>query len=226
MANFACDQCERMYAHKRNLVQHVKKKPTVGKQPVSKKIERAVKTGLGYKCDQCGRLYMNRRNLDRHVGRNHTANPAFSCDQFQKTFARSNNLELHKRTCVGRVAVAAPAAKRRRAGDIVSEGTVRKTRRSLGGPAELFPVDMKGANHLSAFQGAIIAFKPSMTNYHQCHRSYKFQISVDVVFHKAVDPAVITVPPVTLTSEMVAIYSGDVPALEAVNRQLVNLVEV
>ena len=32
-----------------------------------------------------------------------------------------------------------------------------------------------------------------------------FQIAVDVVFHKAVDPAVVTQPLVTLTSEMVAV---------------------
>ena len=49
---------------------------------------------------------------------------------------------------------------------------------------------------------------------------------MDVIFHEAVDPAVITQPPVTLTSEMVAVYSGDAPPLADVNRQLVNLVEV
>ena len=44
--------------------------------------------------------------------------------------------------------------------------------------------------------------------------------------HKAVDPAVNTQPPVTLTPEMVAVYSDDVPLLEDVNRQLVNFIEV
>ena len=65
-----------------------------------------------------------------------------------------------------------------------------------------------------------------MDNYRRDHRAYKFQIAVDVIFHKAVDPAVITQPPVTLTSEMVAVYSGEAPPLADVNRQLVNLAEV
>ena len=117
MANFVCDQCECTYAHKHNLVQHVKKKHTVGEQPVAKKIERAVKTGLGFKCDQCGRLYMHRRNLDRHVTRNHADNPVFSCHHCGKSYARSSNLEMHKRT--GPVAVAAPDVKRRRTDDVV-----------------------------------------------------------------------------------------------------------
>ena len=51
-------------------------------------------------------------------------------------------------------------------------------------------------------------------------------MAVDVVFHKAVDPAVITQPPVTLTSEMVAVYAGDAPPLEDINRQLLNLVVI
>ena len=163
--------------HKRNLVQHVNKKHTVGKQPVAKN-------------------------------------------------ARSSNLEMHKRTCTGAVAVAAPAVNRRRTGDVVPEFTVQKTRKSLGGRAEMFAVDMKEANHLSALQGGVSTLKPSMDNYHRNHRAYKFQLIVDVVFHKAVDPVVITQPPVALTSEMVAVYAVDAPPLADVNRQLVNLVEV
>ena len=58
---------------------------------------------------------------------------------------------------------------------------------------------------IQALQGAVTAFKPVMEKYHREHHAYKFQMVVDVVLHKAVDPAVITVPPVTLTSEMVAV---------------------
>ena len=65
-----------------------------------------------------------------------------------------------------------------------------------------------------------------MTKYHREHRAYKFQMAVDVVFQKAVDPAVITVPPGTLTSEIVEVYAGDAPPLEEINRQLVNFVEI
>ena len=126
---------------------------------------------------------------------------------------------MRKRTCVGQVVVVAPAAKRR-----CISGVVRETRRSLGGTAELFTVDMKEANHLPALQGAITTFKSAISKFHREHHAYKFQISVGVVFHKAVDPAVITQPPVTLTSEMIAVYADTFPPLEDVNHQLVNLV--
>ena len=44
---------------------------------------------------------------------------------------------------------------------------------------------------------------------------------------KAVDPSVVTQPPVTLTSEMIAVYAADAkPPLDDVNRQLLNFIEV
>ena len=57
-----------------------------------------------------------------------------------------------------------------------------------------------------------------MATFQQEHRAYKFQIAVTVVFHKTVDPAVVTQPPVTLTLEMVAVYSEASPPLEDLYR--------
>ena len=50
-----------------------------------------------------------------------------------------------------------------------------------------------------------------MMDFQQKHSAYKFQIAVSIVFHKAVDPALVTQQPVVLTSEMVAIYTDDAP---------------
>ena len=61
-------------------------------------------------------------------------------------------------------------------------------------------------------------------DFQQKHGAYKFQISVSIVFHRAVDPAVVTQPPVVLTSEMVAVYA-DAPHLNDVNRQMLNFIE-
>ena len=103
---------------------------------------------------------------------------------------------------------------------------MRKTHESLGGAVEQFAVNMKEVRHLSALKKAIAVFTPVMTKFHQEHCAYKFQIAVCVVFHKAVDPAVVIQPTVTLTSEMVAVYSDASPTLEDVNHQLLNFIEV
>ena len=118
MANFACEHCERTYAYRENLTQHIKKNHTVGNRPAEKKVERTVKTGLGFRCVQCGR-----RRLDRHVVRSHTDNPAFTCNQCGKSFARYGNMELHKRTCTGPV-VASSAVERRSISAVTPEFAV------------------------------------------------------------------------------------------------------
>ena len=88
----------------------------------------------------------------------------------------------------------------------------------------MYEVDMKESDNLTALQAAVTSFQPSMSTYQRDHSAYKFQMAVDVIFHKAVDPTVITHPAVTLTSEMVAVYGA--PPLEDINRQLLNLVEI
>ena len=79
---------------------------------------------------------------------------------------------------------------------------------------------------MGALEKGVTSFKPVKAKYHHDHKACKFQLAVDVVFHKAIDPAVITQSAVTLTSEIAAVYAGDAPPLADVNRQLVNLVEV
>ena len=88
----------------------------------------------------------------------------------------------------------------------------------------MYEVDMKESDNLTALQAAVPSFQPSMSTCQRDHSAYKFQKAVDVIFHKAVDPTVITQPAVTLTSEMVAVYGA--PSLEDINRQLLNLVEI
>ena len=85
---------------------------------------------------------------------------------------------------------------------------------------QLFTVNMMEAKGLSTLKKAIAVFKPVMVNFQQKHSAYKFQVAVDIVFHKAVDPAVVTQPSVVLTSEMVAVHAGAPPP-----RQLLNFIE-
>ena len=68
---------------------------------------------------------------------------------------------------------------------------------------------------------SIAVFKSVMMDFQQKHSAYKFQIAVSIVFHNAVDPAVVTQLSVVLTSEMVAVHAGAPPP-----RQLLNFIEV
>ena len=70
-----------------------------------------------------------------------------------------------------------------------------------------FTVNMKEAKRLSTLEKAIAVFGPVMMDFQEKHNAYKFQIVVSIVVHKTVDPAVGTQPPLTLTSERVAVYA-------------------
>ena len=103
---------------------------------------------------------------------------------------------------------------------------MRKTRKSLGGAVEQFTVNMKEAIDLSTLKKAVAVFTPVMTKFHQEHRAYKFQIVVSVVFHKAVDPAVITQTPVWQCHREWFPYADAVPPLDDLNSQLLTFIEV
>ena len=175
-----------------------------------------------FTCSHCGRW-----SLKIHVRSSHTRQPFYSCDRCGRSFNRADNLQTYMRNCTGRgvalPTVAVPAAKKRCI-DVAPEilqFKLQKTREALEGSVQQFTVNMKEARILSTLEKAIAVFKPVMLDFQQKHNAYKFQIGVSIVFHKAVDPAVVTGPPVTLTSEMVAVY-----ALNDVTRQLLNFIEV
>ena len=51
-------------------------------------------------------------------------------------------------------------------------------------------------------------------------------ITLNVVFHKAVVPTILTDPPVTLRTTMAAVYAADVPQLVETSCYLLELLEV
>ena len=74
---------------------------------------------------------------------------------------------------------------------------MQKTCEALEGNVQQVTVNMKEVKSLARLNKAIAVFKPVMMNFQQKDNAYKFQIAVDVVFHKAVDPAGVTQPQVT-----------------------------
>ena len=88
-------------------------------------------------------------------------------------------------------------------------------------------IDMQETQHLDHLSPALHLLLPTMKIFQDKHRAYKFQVSITIVCHKAVEPTVVTQRPLTLTSKMIAVYPADAaPPLDDVNRQLLNFVEV
>ena len=66
-----------------------------------------------------------------------------------------------------------------------------------------------------------------MENYRHQHHSLKFNLSLHVIFEKAIDPEIKTDPPVILNTEPLAIYSSDNIAkeLKKAEKQIVNFID-
>ena len=177
-----------------------------------------------YKCQHCDGVFSKRSNLDLHVRSVHTTAPEFNCARCGCT--RSLNLEMHMRTCTGAavasVSSTSSSTPTHRGGAVF---TVRRRRRAFGGAAEVHSVDMEEQNQLAALGDAVLSLEPTMVAYQRRHRVYKFQVA-DGMFHKAVDPAVVTQPPVALRGNMAAVYTGDSPQLEETAARLLELIEV
>ena len=118
------------------------------------------------------------------------------------------------RNCTGRgvavATVAVPSAKKHCTGVTPErlQFKLQKTCEAFEGSVQQLTVNTKEAKSLPMLK-AVAVFKSVMMNFQQKHSAYKFQIAVDVVFHKAVDPVVVT--PMTLTSEMFAVYEDAPP---------------
>ena len=204
MAEFKCTQCECKYKHRRSFVNHLKPKhPSVEIETNVRGAGRS--TGwIHYKCYHCGNDFSQRCHLKQMHGQ------SFNCTLCGKGCTRSINLEMHMRTCTG----SSTPAHRDRAASCSSTQTastpahrggaafvVQRKRKALGGAVEVHSVDMNAANQLVALQDAVVALEPTMAADQQRHHAYKYQIAVNVIFHKAVDPTILTEPPVTLRTD-------------------------
>ena len=127
--------------------------------------------------------------------------PTSSCDQCGKSFAESDNLEWHRPNCTGNrttAAAAAAAAAQAPATTVTPtltsklQFTLQQSRRALAGAEEQFILKMKEAKRFSTLRKAVSVLGPTMVELHRDYQAYKFRIAVSVVFHKAVDPAVVT----------------------------------
>ena len=74
----------------------------------------------------------------------------------------------------------------------------------MEGAVERYNINMQETQHLVHLSTALHLLLLTMTQFHTKHRAYKFQVAITIVYHKAVDSSVVTQPPVTLTSEMIA----------------------
>ena len=105
--------------------------------------------------------------------------------------------------------------------------TINHRYTSMGGAVKRYNIDNQETQHLDYLSPTLYLLLPTMKSFQDKHRAYKFQVAITIVCHKAVDPSVVIQPPVTLTSEMIAVYAADsAPPLDNLNQQQLNFLEL
>ena len=168
-------------------------------------------------CTVRGRLYLHHRGLVRHMQMHNQEQPASTCGQCEKTFNRPDKLSKHLRHCTCHRPPPPQLPQQQ-------QHTIAPPQ---GDAVERYNIDMQEKQHLDHLSPALHLLLPTMKTFQAKHCAYKFQVAIPIVYHKVVDPSVVTQPPVTLTSEMIAVYAADAaPPLDDVNRQLLNFIDV
>ena len=164
-----------------------------------------------YSCGDCPKHFTERRNLTRHVKDIHEKRKLYQCGICSKTFTRKQNKEFHVKTC---------------AHTFGSERT-KKSRISLPDikfyPKRLDSVfngimttwrityhdDVFACDYFMLLKESTKAMKDIiLKQLYEKTKKLKFTMSVHVVFEKACDPEIKTVPPVVLTTDPITVYMG------------------
>ena len=180
-----------------------------------------------YSCPTCGRVYHKLTNLRRHIHATHLALTTCSCAQCGKTFRRVDNMQRHSATCTGHLVqqggairqrpppidftIDTPSCSTSSSSTSTSATATRpfqpqKTSSTFHNTTSTYTTVINSP-HLDLLQDAITALLPTLTQQRQALRNIKFNVSIQVVFHKAVDTSITTKPPVTLTSEPHTAYA-------------------
>ena len=156
-------------------------------------------------CTVCGRLYLHKNGLSRHMQMHKEEQPASTCGQCGKTFRRKDGLSKHLRHCTGHRPPPPPPPQLPQPTTTATATTYNCTTTtftishqytSMGGVVERYNIDMQETFHLGHLS-TDLHLRPPMKTFQDKHRAYKFQVAITIVCDKAVDPSVVTQPPVT-----------------------------
>ena len=167
-----------------------------------------------HKCVKCSKTFTEKRNLTRHVKSIHENQNPYECGICSRTFSRKQHKELHLRTCSGNVNIQGGklyVKSYKTIPNLKFSPTLRQS--AFRGIASdwmiYFPEDYYMVDPTILLKEATNTMKGIIMNQLYKHtKKLKFTMSIHVVFEKANDPEVKTVPPVVLTTHPYIVYLG------------------
>ena len=164
-----------------------------------------------HKCEHCPKVFSRKDNLHRHVRNVHDKVKHHQCGICSKTFSRKQHKELHLRTCSGSVGI--PILKKiyNPSPDLKFRSVLRSS--SFGGIAtwwELYyPMDYRHCDPQVLLNASAKAMKDAiLKQLYAKTKKLKYTLSIHVIFAKAEDSEVKTIPSVVLNTDPSVVYIG------------------
>ena len=186
-------------------------------------------------CTVCDRLYLYKTGLISHMKLDNQNQPASTYGQCGKMFNRKDNLLKHLRLCIGRRPPPPQQQPQHQQHQQHIQLHHHQRSPSIINTHQwevLWPVTASICRrHSISTTYHQLSTPPPSTNEDLSRKNTvptSSRFSITIVCHKVVDPNVVTQPPVTLNSEIIAVYAAvAAPPLDDVNRELQkNFIEV
>ena len=194
-------------------------------------MENTAKTGE-HKCKNCPQTFTRKADLKRHSITIHDKVKPHQCGICSKRFARKQHKELHLRTCSLTTSTGIPSTKKSNKPMFSLKFHPRLRKSAFGGIVTEwsigFPTDYRLCDLKTLLVTAATAMKDTiMRQLHEKTKKLKFTMSIHIVFEKAAEPEIQTVPAVVLTSDPRIVYLGtDIDAsIIQVAEELLEMIE-
>ena len=159
-----------------------------------------------YNCELCPKSFTKKKNLHQHERQVHGGEKPHKCGICSKTFSRKMNKELHVKTCTQNLCIGGEVQKKKYRtindlklvvikkssafGGIIADWTIR------------YPHDYYLIDPFILLKKSAMTMKDVILEHNRTQtKRLKFNLSIHIVFEKASNPEIKTVPPVVLTTQ-------------------------
>ena len=182
----------------------------------------------------CGRSFSHLDNLNRHE-KIQNGERRFRCSQCPKKFRQRSNMTRHVRICGSGIPVTTPQPTSSRKRDAPAPEPLKgfklyRTATAFRNAAVTWKLLYKNNypdKYIELLSESTKAMQRKLEAYRNKHHALKFNMSLHAKFEQAIDPSIVTVPPVVLATEQFEVYGdSDIPdLLKICSEQLQNRIE-
>ena len=170
---------------------------------------------MGYNCPMCERDFVQHRGLLRHIRNAHAA--IWTCMRCRKTFTREDNFFYHSRICEFHETGIRPEPIIQVGGGSDLEqtnGTFELKKSAFGGTSQVFSVVLRDKKQEAdtihkLLKDTIYSAKEILKSERDSKKAVKFNFSLHLQYHQAIDETVLTEPPIVKNTKPRELYAGD-----------------